>query len=90
MRLQRIELDHQFLYVSNYFKTYRYTFDSIKDLTVSDFILFRIGAISLRTRGALGRKIYFLQSRQKFDDFVRSTPDLIAKWTRPEATGSLS
>ncbi len=90
IQLQRVELDHKHLYVSNYIKTYRYTFDSIEKLSVQDLYLFRLGIFTLKTRGALGRRIFFLQSRQKFDDFVNASPELVSRWMTPENIDSLA
>lgn len=90
IQLQRVELNHEYLYVSNYFKTYRYTFDSIEKLAVQDLYLFRLGIFTLKTRGALGRRIFFLQSRQKFDDFVNAFPELISRWMASENIDSLT
>ena len=79
MQLKRVELDQEHLYVTNYFKSYRYTHDSIEKINQQDFGLFKLGRIYLKSEGSLGHKITFLQSKQKFDDFVQSHPSLAEK-----------
>ena len=79
MQLMRVELDHEYLYVTNYFKTYRYTFDSIQKISQQDLGVFRLGRIYLNTAGKFGKRILFLQSRQKFEDFLQSHPVLAPK-----------
>ncbi len=84
MRLKRVELDHEFIYVTNFFKSYRYPFHQVEKLTQGDYSLFKTGHIYLKTSGSFGRKITFLQSRQKFEDFMKSHPELIEAWQPAE------
>lgn len=80
-RLKRVELDHEFVYVTNFFKSYRYPFHQIEKLTVSDYTLFKTGHFYLKTAGSFGKRVTFLQSKQKFEDFVKSSPELMDAWT---------
>ena len=79
MQLKRVELDADHVYVTNYFKSYRYHYDGIDKVSQQDFGIFKIGYIHLKSAGSLGSKITFLQSRQKFEDFVQAHPALAEK-----------
>ena len=78
-QLKRVEMDQDHIYVTNYFKSYRYTYDSIDKIKQQDYGLFRLGTIHLKATGSMGRKIKFLQSRQKFDDFIQKHPNIAEK-----------
>ncbi len=79
MQLKRVELDQESIYVTNYLKSYRYTYDSVQKITQQDYGIFRLGTIHLKATGSIGRKIKFLQSRQKFEDFIQLHPTLAGK-----------
>jgi hypothetical protein len=59
MRLMRVEVDAEHLYVSNYFQTVRYTFDSIETIDDQVILLFRMPVVRLKADGIFGRNIYF-------------------------------
>ena len=75
-RLQRVELDSEHMYVTNYFKTYRYPLEHIDKIKELELIIFKLGIIHLIGAGSLGKKIFFVESRQKFEDYVKSSPEL--------------
>ncbi len=79
MQLKRVEIDDEFVYVTNYFKNYRYPYQDIEKITEQDYLLFKTARLTLVNRGSLGRRITFLQSKQKFEDFVKSYPKLASK-----------
>lgn len=76
MQLKRVEFDHQCLYVTNYFKTVRYPLDDIDFISETNLGLVYLGHINLKAAGTFGRKLTFLQSRQKFEDFVKADPGM--------------
>ena len=59
LRLMRVEIDKDHVYVSNYFKTTRYTFDSIAQIDDQIILLFRVPVIRLHAPGIFGKNIYF-------------------------------
>lgn len=59
MRLMRVEVDAEHVYVSNYFKTVRYTFDSIETIDDQIILLFRVPVVRLKAAGIFGKNIYF-------------------------------
>ncbi|MBX2817310.1 MAG: hypothetical protein KTR24_14980 [Saprospiraceae bacterium] len=81
IQLKRVELDHEYVYVTNFFKSYRYPLHQIERLVDGDYTLFHLGHFYLKTPGSFGKKITFLQSRQKFVAFMNSSPELIERWS---------
>lgn len=73
LRLRRVDADDQYIYVTNYFKTYRYTFDSIEKFQVYDHFLFKAVHILLHEKGKFGKRMIFLPKKVHFDRFVKST-----------------
>ena len=78
MQLKRVEFDREYLYVTNYFKTVRYPLDDIEFISETNLGLFHLGHIRLKAAGVFGRKINFLQSRQKFEDFIKADPAMVS------------
>jgi hypothetical protein len=76
MRLKRVEKDHEFLYVTNYIKTLRYPLQDIDYISETNLILLHLGHIALKSPGLFGKRITFVQSRQKFEDYVKADPVL--------------
>ncbi|MEO1518568.1 MAG: hypothetical protein AAFV95_26365 [Bacteroidota bacterium] len=74
LRIKRVDMDNEFFYVTNYFKTYRYPFHQIQKLNERDYKLFRVFDIYLKEPGSFGKKITFIAHRYRFDQFVQSHP----------------
>ena len=62
-RLYRIDMDDRYLYVSNYFKTYKYELTDIDAILDSKILPGRIFCIRLKSKGSFGKNIYFLASQ---------------------------
>jgi hypothetical protein len=62
-RLYRVDMDDRFLYVSNYFKTYKYELTDIESISESKIIPSRVFCIHLKSKGSFGKNIYFLASQ---------------------------
>lgn len=71
-RLYRVDMDDQYVYISNYFKTYRYNFDDIDTITDSKTLPGRVFCIHLKAKGSLGQSIYFLASQVLWKDYLMS------------------
>lgn len=67
--LKRVEAEPEFLYVTNYFKTLRYSWDSIERMEESSFLFFTIGTIVLKAKGLLGKKLRFIASNRNYQQF---------------------
>ncbi|MFN7117301.1 MAG: hypothetical protein ACK4TA_10915 [Saprospiraceae bacterium] len=76
LRLKRVEIDEQFIYVTNYFKHYRYSLDSIEKIVERDFLVFRTATIHLHQAGSFGKKMFFVPSGSLYNDFWKNHPNL--------------
>lgn len=83
-RYYRIDADDRFLYVSNYFRTYRYPHGEIESVKASTRLPGRSYTIRLRSKGYFGQKIRFLASPSLLADYLSTHPDLKEKWFGPE------
>lgn len=80
MRLKRVEMDNEFVFVTNYFKSVRYPWHNVKNIEERDFALFRTIHIVLKKPGIFGEKITFVASRRKFNAFVKENPHLFEQF----------
>ena len=71
-RLYRIDFDDRNLYVSNYFKTFKYSISDINNITESKLLPGRVFGIHLKSKGSFGRHIYFLASQALWKDYLES------------------
>jgi hypothetical protein len=69
MRLKRVEATDTHLYVTNYFKTYRYTFDSVSRITTFDLILWKLVRLHFREPTSFGRTVSFLRRKHVWEEF---------------------
>ena len=72
-RLKRMDADNEHIYISNYFKTYRYTFDSIDSFVLYDHLLLKAVHINLKEKGELGKRIIFIPKMIHFNLFLKET-----------------
>lgn len=75
INLKRVELDEEYFYVSNYFKTYRYRYEDIEKIVESDFLLFHMLKIHLRKKGKLGKKLPVLLAKKLYQNFIEKHPE---------------
>ena len=78
LRLKRVDLGQDGIYVSNYFKTFRYAYKDIQGIAEKDYGLFNVGTITLKEKGKFGKKIYFLISKIHYQNFIEKHPDLFS------------
>jgi len=76
-RFYRVDLDKQYVYVSNYFKTYRYPYSEIEAVSDSKTLPGRVFLITLKSKGSFGKNIYFLAAQTLWQDFLKENPGLI-------------
>lgn len=74
IQLKRVDMDDDFMYVSNYFKTVRYPYPSIDKIKERDWILFHTVHVSFREKGMFGDRIVFLCRGKKLSRFLASHP----------------
>ena len=76
LRLKRVELDSDFVYVTNFLKTYRYPFHNIESIHEVNLYFFQLATMRFKEKGSFGKKIYFLESRIKFQNALAEFIDL--------------
>jgi hypothetical protein len=74
LRLKRVEVDDQFVYVSNYFRSYRYPWEDIDRLGKQDFIVLQFIHIRLKAPGSFGRTMTFLSSKRRTQEAAIANP----------------
>jgi len=85
LRLKRIEMDQDFVYATNYFKNFRYSYDSIESVSEQDYLLFKTLSFHLKEAGTFGKKISCIQSQKLYKDFILNNPKVaIALGVKPD------
>lgn len=78
MKLLRVEFGPEKFTVSNYFKTYAYQYQDIAEIKETNYLVFRLITITLRSSGSLGKRIHFIPSYKNYEDFIRDYPELFS------------
>ncbi len=81
-------MDERNLYVSDYFKTFKYPFTDIESITDSKVLPGRIYKITLKSKGTFGKEISFLASRKLWDDFVVEHPQVFNEILHPDKSAN--
>ena len=76
MRLKRIEVGQEGVYVTNYFKNVRYPFSEVDGITTTSLLLFSVGTLHLKGKGSFGKSITFIPSPSRFYSFFEENPGL--------------
>ena len=76
--LKRVEMNPEYFIVTNYFKNYKYSYDSIDSIEERDWYFFRTYTIILKESGSFGKKINFVGSRKRFPKFRMENPQLFS------------
>jgi hypothetical protein len=84
MGLKRVEMDDQFIYVTNYFKNIRYPYHQIEKINEKDYYFFRTFHLILKQSGYFGKKITFIPGRINFDQFLSEHPDVVEQLKEKE------
>ena len=79
MQLLRVDLDEAHIYLSNYFKTYRYPFSEIESISERDIGLFHLVRIYLKGKGHFGSRINFLLDDSMLRAFFEKHPQTAAQ-----------
>ena len=74
MRLKRVEMDEDHMYVTNYFKTVRYTYESIEKVVPIDLGIFPLMKVVLKQKGRFGRKVFFIPSKARLLSAIQHYP----------------
>ncbi len=79
MTIKRVEIDEEFVYVTNYIKVYKYPFSNIESWKELDYGLFKTVKIRLKEPGYFGKKIVFIASRERYSRFFEEHPSIVQK-----------
>lgn len=82
LRLKRVEIGDGFVYVTNYFKNYRYPYHNIEQIEISSFLFLTVATITLKVPGKFGRRIIFLAAKSRLDAVLNALPELGEKLVR--------
>lgn len=70
-------MDNKSIYLSNYFKTFKYPFSDVQSIKGIPALPDRIYHIELKSKGSFGKHIYFLASQKLWQDFVEKHPEVL-------------
>lgn len=70
-RLKRVDADNEYVYVSSYFRTFRYTYESIDHFLLYDHLLFKAVHIMLKEKGSFGKRMIFIPKMLHFTTLVK-------------------
>lgn len=75
IQLKRVDIDPEHLYVSNYFKTFRYPFSNIERIGERNLGLFHLVRLHLKAPGRFGSRITFLLDDSMLSAFFEKHPE---------------
>ena len=78
MRFMRVEMAEDGFYVTNYFKTFKYTYDSIRDIKEYDIFIMKLCVFKFTEKSSFGKSIIFVERRKVWADFVATHPQLFS------------
>lgn len=84
MRFRRIDLDADFVYATNYMKTYRYPWHNVESIQTKKGILFNKGFIKLKEEGNFGTQLSFLLSNRRWREFVEQNIFGVAQYVKKD------
>jgi len=76
-RLRRVEMAPDFIYVSDYFKHVRFPYHNVDKIEELDYLLFNLVRIHLKVPGYFGKKVVFIPSKVRFQDFLNTHPEVV-------------
>jgi hypothetical protein len=60
MNLKRVEEDQDYIYVTNYYNTYRYLKTDIQSIATKDYSIFKVTTLTMKDITKMGKKIRFI------------------------------
>ena len=84
MRLKRVEMSNESVYTSNYFKAFKYSWDSIAKIKEHDLWFMSLVRIHLKEPGSFGKRIPFLASRKRLQAFLVQHPEIVEQFVENE------
>ncbi len=84
IRLKRVEIDDNFVYVTNYRKTARYPFHNIEKLEEVSYWVFKVVHLSFKKSGIFGKKVIFLANSFKLLEILKKNVALEALYEKEQ------
>ncbi len=84
MDLKKVELGKDHIYITNYFKTYRYSFESLKEVNELDWGIVHFISFKFHSKTQFGKSIFFLGSKNKWPDVLSRTPNFTNQFINKE------
>lgn len=78
MQLKRVEVDENFLYITNYKDTARYPFHNIEKLEEADYFIFKTVHVYFKEAGIFGKKVVFLSNQFRLKEVLAKRSVLAA------------
>jgi hypothetical protein len=82
-KLLRLDASPDHFYITNYFRTYRYSLDSIESIRPFGLFFLRFIKINLKEKGSLGKGLYILVERELWDQYADAHPQVKALMQSP-------
>lgn len=76
-QLKRVEMDEEYVYATNYFKTARYPWRDVEKIEEKDYLVLSTAHVYLKEKGSLGKKITFIPSQYRFQGFLNNHPNVV-------------
>ena len=76
MRLKRVEVGPEGVYVTNYFKNVRYPFSEVESITATSLLIFSVATLHLKGKGSFGQHLPFIPSPSRFYAIFEENPEL--------------
>ena len=76
-KLKRVEMDPEFIYVTDFLKHFRYPYHNIEKIEELDYFVFTLVKIHLKQSGYFGKKITFIPSKKRFQSFLNHHPEIV-------------
>lgn len=78
-QLKRVEGNLDGLFISNYFKHMHIPFDRISEFAETNLGLFLLVRVNFTSKTYFGKKVYFLASKRRFEEFVRINAEKLVR-----------
>jgi hypothetical protein len=76
-RLKRMDIAKDFIYITDYFKTFRYSFNSIASIEPFSIAWLKFLRITLKEKGSLGKVFIVLIEKKMWDSYCSAHPEML-------------
>jgi hypothetical protein len=79
-RLKRVDADDKNIYVSNYFKTFKYPYDSISEIIIYNHLILKVAHLHFKAKSSFGKKIFFIPFQSNLREFATKNNVLLRNY----------